>query len=249
MPIKFTNKNPQYQFPVYDSAVQILKAKFPDVLTRNDFSVEADFLGGAMGTTAMKDNKIQVDPSGQNFTTDNVVEMVNTILHEINHAENNTKEAKDTYYGNFGHVEQGREFAPGRIGDYDYSKESGLRGKQEAAQKLGAKLKLPSASGDYISESELLANLQAGYQMNQRQIPAGRTQVAVDELLKDPATLDWVKRNNYPQTQSLKESPTDIGANISSGVKNVVKSTADYLSSILPSFLSGNTYQSYQPPN
>lgn len=205
MPLKF-NPTKDYKSPLYDIAVEIVKKKFPDIVQRVNSEVTPDFLGGSVqGDTEVLSGKIRVDPYGKNYTTDAVIELVNTILHEATHAEQVSSEAKKTYYGPFGKPELGREFKPGRLGDYELARDSGLKDKSDKALDKAKELKLPSSDTGY--ESELLANLMAATLMNERGIPAGKTQEAVDQILKMPGVADWVARNKFPQSPIISETP------------------------------------------
>jgi len=225
MPIKFQN-NTGVSSPNFDLAKAIMEARFPDVVARNNFTVDADFLReGLSGRTVIggpDNNKITVNPwERPNNTTPNVIDLVATILHEITHAENNTPEARKTDYASTYSTNQGgRELSPGRIGSLDYAKSSGLKDVENKTLDKAVKLNFASQDKNNKSVGELNAEMQAITLMNSRGISTEMDD-KVSEIMKDPAVANWVARNKYPQTPTLKSFDPDVTDQIGSFIKSL----------------------------
>jgi hypothetical protein len=200
-------------------AVKVLQAQYPDILQRLQnkmFATDQSLGPGVNGTYNYDTKEVAVKNKHKPFTTDNVVATLQTMLHELTHAEQDTPAAKKTMYSEpYGNYKDGRELAPGRVGQYDEAaSKSQLSTLQDAKN-----LQLPSSSEE--NTGELIANLMANRLLKERNIH-GPFEVESDSLESNPDVKNWVDRNMNPQVPSVQTWQPSIGSQVLDGIKGML---------------------------
>ena len=196
MPVTFID--PEKPNKHWNLMKAVLQAKFPDVLDRVNTSIEEDTApGNADGSYDLRTNKIRIvlPSSRADLTTPRLMELIDTAMHEMVHAERNTKAAADTEEDRQEPAKQGRK----NIVDF-WDTFNALSDK--AIQE-----KLPSVSKYNTSREEIMATAQSVSMLNDRNIYPDYTD-NIARLKQLPGVADWIARNNMPQTATLKSGAT-----------------------------------------
>lgn len=201
MPVQF--KNPEYKNDIWNAAIQIIQAKFPDYVNAVNTTIEPSYyigegVNGRYHISGEKAGNIEVALPKGNFTTDNVIELVGTMLHEIHHARTWSPEGIKT--------------APERelrlsSGINTNSKE-GIKeyyGLEEKVIKAAENKKIPSVFSEnfFNNLSELVATAVPTLDMKDRQIQ-GKYLPQIEELAQDPVIKTYFMMNRYPEVPTMK---------------------------------------------
>lgn len=195
MPVQFEPS--PYQSKIYDAAVAVVKAKFPDYINSVDTKVTpTDRLPYAVqGNYNLEDKNIQISAPKDiysGFTTDAVINVVGTILHEIHHARDFSKSGGQT------------------SSDRSFAQVQGVNKENYVAKFMnlvntGEKEYLPSMGKDTSQNfTEFMATAVPTMDMKDRGIQ-GQYLKNVENIIKQiPEIEDAIKANRYPEVQTFK---------------------------------------------
>jgi len=202
VPLKGSDGKPIKHQEVFDLAKAILEAKFPDELAAYPGTISlkdwipATKLGNNVaGEYFSKTKSIDITHKSS-FTTPAVIEMVGTILHEIQHARQDTASAR----ANSDNGDLGFQGSDRTVGSYNLEQRAKLQSILDDA-KIN---RLPSS--DNNSEYEFLANAVPTILMQDRGINPEYAP-EINKMMKNPDTAKWVRANINPELPSLRNTP------------------------------------------
>jgi hypothetical protein len=211
----------------YNQAIDIVQKIFPEFLDKiDDVTITpAGYLGDGVNgqytkNTETNEKKIEISLN----RVKDVNSFLRTILHESDHAQEDTDAAKKSYYADDYNTNQGgRELAPGRIGSYDYARTSGLQKKQDDLKSQATDLGLPSVDKTDAPLDEILATMRAVTAMKNKGYVDKQYGPQVDKLMQDPDVANWVARNSMPTADTVKNFEPSTMDKISNFVSSLFK--------------------------
>ena len=205
----------------YDLAMRVLEAQFPDQLASYPGMIQkSSWLQGANGVFDPKTNKIKVAPKDDAFTTDNVMNLVGTVLHEIQHFQQDTKQG----------LKNNMSGATGLLGK---NNSVGQFTKERSQLKIdlinsAAELNFPSVDrSSTYTLGEILATTVPAALMNARGITTKHTEKVAALEAKFPGMADLTKRNQRPDLPTLQSFEPSIPTRIKEAVQNIFSYSPD----------------------
>lgn len=191
----------EYPSRIYDAAIAVVKAKFPDYLQAADgytISADKDLPGYVNGEHDKKEKTIKIaapqDDKGT-FTSNNVMNFVGTILHELHHARDLGAQGSKTSYERNIRQLLGQENDP-KFWENSYGP------LMEKAQDQG----LPSIdkTNYFGNTAEFMATAVPMLDMRDRGIN-GQYLKNIEEIIKQvPEMENVIKANRYPEIKTFK---------------------------------------------
>jgi len=199
----------------YDLAMRVLEAQFPDQLASYPGVIEkSTWLNGANGVFTPKTNRIQVAPRGDEFNTSNVMDIVGTILHEIQHSQQDTPQG----------LKNNMSGATGLLGKNNSVGQFTKERSQLRIDLINSAADLNFSSvdpGSTYTLDEILATTVPVALMNARGITTRHTEKAAALEAKFPEMADLTKRNQRPDLPTLESFEPSIPTRIKEAVQSI----------------------------
>jgi hypothetical protein len=198
----------EYPSKIYEAAISIVQAKFPDYLQGSDSKISTSrSLGPNINgqyNPSTKNIEIAAPEDGTRaFTTDNVISQVGTILHELYHSRDMGKEGQKTS------PDRSHRKLMGGENDLKYWAKSYEPVIDAAEQQY-----LPSVnkSAMFGNMQEIMATAVPTLDMRDRGIQ-GQYLKNIEQIIRDiPEMENVIKANKYPEVPTFKALP-DPGPN------------------------------------
>ena len=199
----------------YDLAMRVLEAQFPDQLASYPGVIEkSSWLQGANGDFDPKTNRIRVAPKDDAFNTSNVMNLVGTGLHEIQHYQQDTPQG----------LKNNMSGATGLLGKNNSVGQFTKERSQLRIDLINSAAALNFSSVDPRSTytlDEILATTVPVALMNARGITTKHTEKAAALEAKFPDMADLTKRNQRPDLPTLESFEPSIPTRIKEAVQSI----------------------------